>query len=274
MPIRLALNLEYSRHHNMSFEAAVAKAAELGYEHVEPMVHLGRQLLSEGGFLHSVSMSEDPLRIREVCESQGVTIPSLSSHSHLCKPDFAVEYLKQGIRFAAELGASVVNTSEGYKRPWTTEQEDITLIRYGLKESVQVAERRNIMIGLEPHHQYSASIEGMDRLLGLVDSPNIGVNFDTGNAYLANQSDIYEWLEHVLNRLIHVHAKDISHAQSDAERGEVQGTPVGCACGEGVIDWRRIIDICAEAPHEVVFSVECGTVDEAERSLSYLRKLL
>jgi len=274
MAIRLALNLEYSRHHNMSFEAAVAKAAELGYEHVEPMVHLGRQLLSEGGFFHSISMSEDPRRIGEFCAGHGVNVPSLSSHSHLCKPDFAAEYLKQGIRFAAEMGATVVNTSEGYKRSWTTEAEDMTLIRYSLMEAVQVAERRGVTIALEPHHQYSASIEGMDRLLSLVDSPHIAVNFDTGNAYLSNESDIYEFLAHVKDRLVHLHAKDISHAQSDAERGKVHGTPVGCACGDGVIDWERVIATCRESPHDVVFSVECGTIDEAERSIRYLRDLL
>ena len=33
-----------------------------------------------------------------------------------------------------------------------------------------------------------------------------------------------------------MHAKDIAIEQSDAERGKVTGTPVGCACGDGVID--------------------------------------
>ena len=41
----------------------------------------------------------------------------------------------------------------------------------------------------------------------------------------------------VLNALVHLHAKDISVQQSRAERGKVTGTPVGCACGDGVIDW-------------------------------------
>jgi hypothetical protein len=34
-----------------------------------------------------------------------------------------------------------------------------------------------------------------------------------------------------------VHAKDISVEPSRAERGKVTGTPLGCACGDGVIDW-------------------------------------
>ncbi|MBI4878409.1 MAG: sugar phosphate isomerase/epimerase, partial [Planctomycetes bacterium] len=128
-------------------------------------------------------------------------------------------------------------------------------------------------LGLEPHQQYSKAPAGLERICALVDSPAIGVNFDTGNSYLAGQ-DPYSWLEGVLGRLVHVHAKDISLSQSRAERGAVSGTPVGCACGDGVIDWRRVIGICRAAPGGLVFSVECGTIEQAERSLAHLRALL
>ncbi|MDD5200865.1 MAG: hypothetical protein PHC88_13800 [Terrimicrobiaceae bacterium] len=52
------------------------------------------------------------------------------------------------------------------------------------------------------------------------------------------------------------------------------GTPVGCACGEGVIDWKRVIELCRKAPRDIVLSVECGTVDDAEHSIKHLRPLL
>jgi len=45
--IFLGVNNEFVRHEDKNFEWAVAKAAELGYEYVEPMVHLGRELLNE-----------------------------------------------------------------------------------------------------------------------------------------------------------------------------------------------------------------------------------
>jgi sugar phosphate isomerase/epimerase len=274
MNIKLGLNLEFSRHHNMSFEKAVTEAARIGYEYVEPMVHLGRQLLAEGGFMHSLSMSEDPLRVREFCQNSGVKISALSSHCQLCKPDVAVEYIRQGIRWAGEMKVPVVNTSEGTKRPWTTEAEDFTLIKYSLKIAADDAERRGIVIGLEPHHQYSASIAGMERLMSLIDSPSIGLNYDTGNAYLAAKSDIYAYLEHFSDRVVHLHAKDISYQQGDKERGKVTGTPVGCACGDGVVDWRRVVEICERIPRDIVFSVECGTLEEAERSYRHLNSIL
>jgi len=271
--ILLGINLEFIRHDDKPFEWGVEKAAELDYDYVEPMVHWGRELLSEAGYFHSVSMLDDPLRIKRACNNAGVKLSALSAHCPLCKPEISTEYLKQAIRFAAECGAPMVNTDEGPKPNWTTEEEDHVLMRYVLAEAAAVAEPRKIQIGLEPHQQYSKSVAGLDRIEGLVDSSAIGINFDTGNSYLGGE-DPYEWLTHVKDRLVHLHAKDISFEQSDAERGKRTGTPVGCACGEGVIDWAKIIDICKSAPRDIVFSVECGTVDQAERSIQHLKSLL
>jgi sugar phosphate isomerase/epimerase len=41
----------------------------------------------------------------------------------------------------------------------------------------------------------------------------------------------------------HVHAKDISLEYSERERGTVTGTPVGCACGDGLVDWDKVFGI-------------------------------
>jgi sugar phosphate isomerase/epimerase len=265
--------MEYVRSADKNFEWGVAKAAELGYEYVEPMVHWGRELLSEAGYFHSVSMLDDPFRISRACEKAGIRLSGYSAHCPLCKPEISTEYLKQAIRSAAECGAPVVNTDEGPKPPWTTEEEDHVLMRYVLKEASLVAESRNILIGLEPHQQYSKTPEGLDRIYELVDSSVMGINFDTGNSYISGQ-DPYKWLERVKDRLVHLHAKDISIRQSESERGKVTGTPVGCACGDGAIDWKRVIDICKTAPRDIVFSVECGTVEQAERSVAHLKPLL
>ena len=136
-----------------------------------------------------------------------------------------------------------------------------------------LAETRNIKIGLEPHQQYSKTPKGLDRIYGLVDSPAIGINFDTGNSYLSGQDPI-DWLKHVADRLVHVHAKDISVQQSASERGKVSGTPVGCACGEGIIDWAKVIEVCKGTKKDLVLSVECGTVEQAKKSIAYLKQLI
>ena len=271
--VSIGLNLEYVRHADKPFEWGVAKAAEMGYEYVEPWVHLGRELISEAGYFATISMWEDPYRIRKICDDAGVKLSGLSSHTPLCKPDISGNYLKQAIRFAAECGAPVVNTDEGPKPSWTTEDEDFVLMRYVLAEAAAFAENRGILIGIEPHQQYSKTPEGLDRIYDLVDSPAIGINFDTGNSYLCGHDPLV-WLERVKDRLVHLHAKDISIQQSEDERGKVTGTPAGCACGDGVNDWQKVIEICKTCDRDIVFSVECGTVEQAERSIKHLKQFV
>jgi len=272
--IHIGLNAEFSRSSDKPFEWAVQKAAEMGYHYFEPMVHFGRELMSEAGYYHTVSMFDDPYRIKEACDRAGLTISALQCHGPLGRPDVHGEYVKLAIRVAAEIGVPVVNTDEGIKAKWTTEEEDFVLIKYTLQEAAFIAERRGVKIGLEPHAQYSRTPDGLDRLYHLVKSPAIGINFDTGNAYLCGH-DVYAWLERVAPRLVHLHAKDISVQQSGAERGKVTGTAVGCACGDGVLDWARIVGIVKQqCPRDIVFSVECGTPDQAARSLAHLTPLV
>jgi sugar phosphate isomerase/epimerase len=251
----------------------VAEAARIGFEFIEPMVHLGRELLSEAGYFHSVSMEEDPIAMRELCQKHKVRLSGLSAHCPIMKPEVGVRYLTQAIRFAAEAGAPVVNTDEGVKPDFTDEETDYTLMRYTLTHAVRAAERRGIKIGIECHQIYSSKPAGLDRIADLVKSSALGINFDTGNSYLAGQ-DPYPWLERVASRLVHVHAKDISVQHSKEERGKVTGTPVGCACGDGVIDWERVVSILRPLPQDLCVSVECGTIEQAERSLAHLRKVI
>ncbi len=271
--ITLGVNMEFVRSADKSFEWGVAKAAELGYQSVEPMVHWGREVLSEAGYFHSFSMLDDPLEMRAVCEQQGVKLAALSAHAPLAKPEIGVDFLLQAIRFAAEAGAPVVNTDEGLQHDFTGEEVDHTLMQYVLTIASRAAEHRNVQIGLEPHQIYSQTPEGLDRIFHLVSSPAIGINFDTGNSFLSGQ-DPYSWLEHVRDRLVHLHAKDISVTQGEDERGTVTGTPVGCACGAGVIDWGRIFEILAPLDREICMAVECGTVDQAAASIEHLRQFV
>jgi sugar phosphate isomerase/epimerase len=129
------------------------------------------------------------------------------------------------------------------------------------------------MIGIEPHQSISCRTPGLLRIATLVDSPLLRINYDTGNAHLGGE-DPYLGLEAAAERVVHVHAKDISVQHSEAERGKATGTPVGCACGDGLIDWPRIVSILKKAGFNGVLSVECGTPTQAARSLSHLKSVL
>jgi len=273
MSIEVGVNMEFIRHEDKAFEAGVARAAEIGYRYVEPMVHNGRELLSEAGYFHSFSMDDDPGEMKDILDRYGVKPSGLSAHCPLMRPDISVPYLQKAIRFAAAIGAPIINTDEGIRPSWVSLEDAWGVMKYTLMAVLRVAERYGISIGIEPHQSISKTTQGLLRIAGLVDSPMLRINYDTGNAFLGGE-DPYAGLRACGKRLAHIHAKDISFSQADAERGKVTGTAVGCACGDGVIDWRKVVAVLREVGFQGVLSVECGTVDQAVRSLSHLNGVL
>lgn len=271
---RIAVNMEFVRSADLDFRAGVEVAAKLGYAYIEPMVHTGWGLLSEVGYFHSWSMEEDPLLMKEICDEHNLKIASLSGHSPLMKPEAAVDRLTRAIVLANLVGTNIVNSDEMLKPDWMNDDEAHQAMHYTLKRMSHIAARHKVYICIEPHGIYTKTSKGLLRIVNLVESPWIQVNWDTGNAYLAGAEDPYEALENVRDRVHHVHAKDIAFEHSERERGKVTGTPVGCACGEGVVDWDKVLSILDPLERDITLSVECGTIDEAETSLAFLKKVI
>ena len=272
MSIAAGVNLEFIRSEDKPFAAGVARAAHIGFRYVEPIVHNGRELLSEAGYFHSVSMDEEPFEIKDVLDRYGVRASGLSAHTPLMRPEIAVPYLERAIRFAAVLDAPVVNTDEGVRPAGLDLMDAFILMKYTLGRVLRVAERYGVTVAIEPHQSITKTTAGLLRIATLVDSPFLRINYDTGNVYLAGE-DPYEGLMAVRDKVVHVHAKDISETHGATERGKVTGTPVGCACGDGVIDWKRVLEILHGGGYKGVLSVECGTAAQAERSLAHLHSL-
>ena len=70
MAIYAGVNMEFIRCEDKSFAAGLERAAQLGFHYVEPMVHNGRELLSEAGCFHSFSMDDDPGEMADLLETQ------------------------------------------------------------------------------------------------------------------------------------------------------------------------------------------------------------
>lgn len=271
--IAIGINAEFVRKHDKPFEFAVQEAARLGYEYLEPCLMTGRDLLAEAGYYHFRTTEEDAIEVRDQLTAAGLKPSGVSAHAPLMRPDVGVPYLRAAIRYAADLGAPVVNTDEGIKPSWMSEDMAWTMMRYSLTVVNQTAERYGVHVGIEPHGVYTTTVGGLLRIVDLVPSPWIGINFDTGNSYLAGSDPVTD-LKQVAGKVIHVHAKDIDMDMSSEIRGQVTGTPVGCACGDGVVDWRQVVTVLRDAGYKGVLSVECGTVTEAERSIDHLQEVL
>src|SRR3954452_19265356 len=91
-------------HHTYSFDQALAGIARAGVQGVE--------VSAVPGWTEHVSLDDDPAAVRRKVEDYGLTVVSLSAHSDLTTPD-GLEHGIRGVRFAAGLGVSVMNTAVG-----------------------------------------------------------------------------------------------------------------------------------------------------------------
>jgi hypothetical protein len=40
---------------------------------------------------------------------------------------------------------------------------------------------------------------------------------------------------------------------------------------ETASDWKKVVEVCRTCPRDIVFSVECGTVEQAAKSIAHLK---
>lgn len=272
--MKIGVNLEYVRHADKSLAYGIQTAGRLGFKWVEPCCLMGRCLLSNAGYCHVTSMDTNPKEILDLCAAAGVRMSGLSSHSDLLNTEWGVLYARRGIRYAKALGVNIVQITEDmYPPKWMTQDDAYAVMKINLRAIAETCDENGVYIAVEPHGPYTSKIKSLTRILELVESPWIRVNYDSGNTFLSGE-DPYAMLDAVADKVVHVHAKDISRKQADSERGKVTGTAVGCACGDGEIDWNRIVKRLKKAGYKGVLSVECGTEEQAKRSLEHLTKVL
>lgn len=268
--IQIGLNTEALRHADKSLEYCIEATARLGYKYIELNVMTGRELIAEAGYSASISMERDPLEIKEMLDARGLKVSGLSCHAPLAQPEVSVPFHTQAILWADALRAPCINTDEGIVPKWMGNAQAFAMIQYSLTKILAVAERHKVHLALEPHQKFTVKLPLYQKILGLVKSPYLSCNPDTGNIFMSG-GDPYAFIGAIAKRVVHVHAKDVKVTK---EVGKVTGVPSGCACGDGVIDWPRVVRILRKAGFKGVLAVECGTEEQAARSIAHLRKVL
>lgn len=274
-------NLEFAKTENLSPEEAMERAADAGYRFVEPYVYTEVSLpinshlsiRSETPYHHFHTGQADTRALNAHRERLGLEFSAVDAHCTLLLPQLAVPYLEGAIDFAAAVGCPFVMSDEGpLPEGWMNLERGFDLMCLTLDEVLRRARARGVRYAMELHNALTARPEYLLRLLDRFGPEDLGVNFDTGNSFLAG-NDPVEYLRQVADRTIHVHVKDIPESQL-GERGKVTGTRVGVAAGDGVIDLPGIVGVLAEAGYDGVLSVECDTLDQVARSRVYLQGLI
>ena len=146
------------------------------------------------------------------------------------------------------------------------------------RQIVETAEAYEITVNIEVHGYFTTNPDRMAEMLSFCDSPFLQLNLDTGNTFIAGRDPV-AFCRRFLDRVNHVHVKDVSESLAAAVRGEQTGIAVSqSAIGDGVNadNIRQCLVMLRERRFDGVLSMECEGQGGPmiETSLAWLRNTL
>ncbi|RPJ00538.1 MAG: sugar phosphate isomerase/epimerase [Deltaproteobacteria bacterium] len=257
-----------------SLDEAMGWISEGGFEYIELEANLH-------WCNHADPRRDDPVKMREKAARFGLKISSVGSHRELITDEEvnydAVADIQNAIRWAREAGIPIVVTGEGRKPGEMSEEAALANIRKRLEKILPVAEECEVSLCFEPHGSISLSPGGLGKILSLVPSRWVGVNFDTANPRRGNfmhptskglewmlgdalpQSDEITILTPIARSVRNVHFKD------------VVGKDAVCL-GHGQVDLKGCVRILHESGFEGVLSWQTEGFQTAEETRAWMKE--
>jgi sugar phosphate isomerase/epimerase len=167
---------------------------------------------------------------------------SLSAHSDLTTAA-GVQHGLRALRWAGGNGVPIVNTAIGGHAGG--EEDEAAFLR-GIDRLAAAAEDASVTLTLEIHGALMASGARAAPLLRRIPDA-VRVNYDTGNAWYYGAARAADDLPAIVERVAHVHLKDVRGAP---------GTWDFPALGEGDVDFAAVLDVLRGARYAGPLSVE------------------
>lgn len=262
-----------------SFEACLKWAQRNDVHYIECGLIDGVSWIHGLGYQPHVALYEDPLLLRRKMESYGVRFSQVDAAYPLSGRDGplrGVPYVIKAIQWSNLMGCPCVDTTDGMQQPeGLSDTEAMEMMKRSYEQIIEVAEAHKITLNIEPHGYFTTKPEMMEKMLNFCDSPYLRMNMDTGNTFIAGQEPA-EFLERFIERLSHIHIKDVSESLAASVRGEQTGIAVShCALGEGVNakNIRRCLELLRDHGYNGVLSMECEGQGGPmiEQSLKWMR---
>jgi sugar phosphate isomerase/epimerase len=265
-----------------SFEACLQWAQRNNVHYIECGLIDGVSWIHGLGYQPHVALYEDPLLLRRKMENYGVCFSQVDAAYPLSGKDGplrGVPYVMKAIQWSNLMGCPCVDTTDGMHQPkGLTDTEAMDMMKRSYEQIIEVAEAHKITVNIEPHGYFTTKPDMMEKMLSFCDSPYLRMNMDTGNTFIAGQEPA-EFLKRFMERLSHVHIKDVSKSLAESVRGEQTGIAVShCALGEGVNaeNIRRCLELLQDHGYNGVLSMECEGQGGPmiEQSLKWMRNTL
>jgi len=265
-----------------SFEKALNWAQEHNVHFIECGVLEGVSWIHGLGYFPHVSLSEDPMWTRKKMEQYSVGFSQIDAAYPLSGRDglyYGVQYVLKTLPWAKIVDCPNIATTDGLNIPeGLSENTALELMKYAYGTIVEKAELYDITINIEVHGYFTTKPEFLEKMLDFAQSDRLGLNFDTGNTFIAGQDPV-AFCRHFIKRVKHVHIKDVSESLAYALRGKETGIGISySAIGEGVNadNIKEVLKILRDSGYNGVLSIECEGQGGPliEKSLHWLRNTL
>lgn len=144
------------------------------------------------------------------------------------RPEHLTRYLRLAQALEVSLVRSMVNAAD--HRPSVDEAARL------LQEVMPSYEEAGVTVALETYEQ--VPVRDLVRLVEAVDSPALGICLDPGNSVAALELPVTT-VELAAPHVRNIHVKDFAFSRRD---GWVGFTFAGCPLGEGLLDYRHLVD--------------------------------
>ena len=192
--------------------------------------------------------------------------------------DDAQKDMEETIRLCKQMNVDIMRIVGSNRRlmaavPKEVQRDKVTV---RLKESVKLAEDSGVKLALENHQDFLA--EDILTILGEVDSPYLGVNYDTGNS-LRLQEDPVKAATLLAPHIIATHIKDVNAVYG--------GNPgdwtffASVPAGRGIVNLPGVVNAINSAGYDGFFAIELDYLhpdysnefNVVEESIRFLKKM-
>lgn len=259
----------------LPLQEALERIRRAGFDYVEPQ--------ATGPWCpHVDPWKDDPKTFRQRIDQLGFKGVSglWSACGAILADPKTVEGVTQSIRWAKEAGIPVVQAGDGGKPDGMSDADALKLLQERLAQILEVAEKCQVYLAIEPHGTFSLTADGLQKIMALSNSKWLGINFDTANVhratYVETAAGAYSWklygqrqdevatLKAVADRVVHMHVKDV--------------VGPGCvALGQGDVDIAGCLQVLKQSGYTGVLSLETEgdlDADQGQRLIELSRAYL
>jgi len=265
-----------------SFEKALAWAQRNDVHFIEPGLIDGACWIHGLGYFPHVALYQDPALLRQKMAKYGVRFSQVDAAYPLSGkdgPSIGLPYVLKSIPWAAHAGCDHVATTDGLHAPeGLSDDQAMVMMQRCYEQIVRTAEAYGVTATIEVNGYFTTDPDKAEAMLGFVDSPNLRMNFDTGNSFIAGQDPV-EFCRRFIHKIDHVHVKDVSPSLAESLRGKDTGIAIShCAIGDGVNadNIRQCLEMLRDHGFDGVLSMECEGQGGPliEKSLAWLRRTM